>query len=129
MKRIVGIIVVLCLIAGSVLAKDYEVVKRAGVYEVTISLDKSSPVVGSNIMSIAIRDTAGRTVTDAKVSVNYSMAAMPGMPAANYKTGAELERGKYEADLNFSMSGAWSVQVRINRGGKTETVRLTVDVQ
>ena len=61
MKRILGIIAVLCLIAVPVMAKDYEVVKKAGVYDVTIRLDKSSPVVGDNIMRIAIRDASGAT--------------------------------------------------------------------
>jgi hypothetical protein len=129
MKKIWGIALALCLVAGLVYAKDYEVTKKAGAYEVTISMEKNPPVVGNNVMSVSIRDAYGKAVSDAKVSVNYGMPAMPGMPAVNYKAGAEQKGGKYEAGLNFSMSGAWSVQVKITRGGQTVTARLTVDVR
>ena len=80
------------LIAGIAYAKDYEVKKKAGQYDVEVKIDKNPPVVGDNNISIEIKDQSGKYVTDAKVKVDYSMPAMPGMPAMNYKEDAVLER-------------------------------------
>jgi hypothetical protein len=129
MKKLCLILMTLCLIPDLVLAKDYQVVKKAGAYEVTVSIDKNPPVVGKNIMTVGIRDANGMIVSDAKVSVEYGMPAMPGMPAMNYKTGTDFKKENYTALLNFSMSGAWNVQLKISRGGKTDTVKLNVDVR
>ena len=76
-----------------------------------------------------IKDAGGKDVTDAKVMVDYSMPAMPGMPAMNYKSGTSLKDKRYVANLNFSMSGSWAIAVKIARAGKTQTVKLNVDVK
>jgi len=56
------------------------------------------------------------------------MAAMPGMPAMNYKAKTELKGDRYLANLNFSMSGSWFINLKITRAGKTQLVKLNVDV-
>lgn len=129
MKRLTVFTLLLLLIAGIAYAKDYEVKKRAGDYAVEIKIDKNPPVVGDNNMEIEIKDAAGKYVTDAKVKVEYSMPAMPGMPAMNYKTDAELKGNEYKTRMNLSMSGAWNVAVKITRGGKTTTVKFNVDAR
>lgn len=108
-------------------AKDYEVKKTAGEYNVEIKIDKSQPVVGDNNIEISIKDTSGKYVTDAKVRVEYSMPAMPGMPAMHYKTEAALKGYEYRATMNLSMSGSWDVVVKITRAGKTTKVKINVD--
>ena len=110
-------------------AKDYEVSKKAGEYTVDISIDKNPPVTGNNNMEIAIKDGAGKMVTDAKVVVEYSMPAMPGMPAMNYKADAGLKGEAYKATMNLSMSGSWNIGVKITRADKTQTARFTVDAK
>ena len=129
MKKLAVFTLVLLLVAGVTYAKDYEVKKRAGDYAVEIKIDKNPPVVGDNNMEIEIKDAAGKYVTDAKVKVEYSMPAMPGMPAMNYKTDAELKGNEYKTRMNLSMSGAWNVAVKITRGGKTTTVKFNVDAR
>ena len=74
-------------------------------------------------------DASGQYVTDATVKVDYSMPAMPGMPAMNYKTDASLSGRKYTAKMNLSMSGSWNIAVKITKGGKTSTVKFNVDAQ
>ena len=64
--------------------------KKAGEYTVGLTLEKSPPVMGKNNVDVSVKDAAGSAVTDAKVVVEYSMPAMTGMPAMNYKTNAEL---------------------------------------
>ncbi|MDA8083573.1 MAG: FixH family protein [Nitrospiraceae bacterium] len=128
MKRLAVIGMVLLLMAGLAYAKDYEVKKKAGAYDVVVSIDKNPPVVGDNNVTISISD-AGRDVTDAKVMVDYGMPAMPGMPAMNYKANAALKGTSYAAKMNLSMSGPWSIIVKISRGGKTSSMKFTVDAK
>ena len=131
MKKWIGITVsVILLIAGITYAKDYEVKKKAGDYNVEIKIDKNPPSVGKNNMEIEIKDAAGKYVTDAKVNVEYSMPAMPGMPAMDYKTDAKLEKEyEYKATIDLSMSGSWNIIVKITRGDKTSKVKFSVDAQ
>jgi hypothetical protein len=129
MKKLVVFTLILLLIAGIAYAKDYEVKKKAGEYDVEVKIDKNPPVVGDNNIEIEVKDAAGKYVTDAKVKVEYSMPAMPGMPAMNYKADAELKGNEYKAKMNLSMSGAWNIAVKIIRGGKTTTVKFNVDAR
>ncbi|MDA8242109.1 MAG: FixH family protein [Nitrospiraceae bacterium] len=130
MKRILIFAVMMILAAGVAYAKNYEVTKKVGGYEVTVTLDKNPPVAGGdNNVTVIVKDAAGKAVTDAKVLVDYSMPAMPGMPAMNYKTTTTLDGSLYKAKMNFSMSGSWSVAVKVRHGGKMSTVKFSVDVQ
>ena len=131
MKKIILIVMamVFAFNISLALAKDYEIAKKTGDLDVVVKIDKNPPVTGINKMNIAIKDAAGKAVTDAAVVVNYEMPAMPGMGPMNYKTNATLKGAEYQANLNFSMAGAWSVNIKINRGGKTQTVKLNVDIK
>ncbi|MBI5055521.1 MAG: FixH family protein [Nitrospirae bacterium] len=114
---------------GIAYAKDYEVTKKAGDLDVAIKIDKNPPVVGKNNIEIEVKDASGKPVTDVKVKVEYSMPAMPGMPAMDYKADAELKENKYKAVMDLSMSGSWNVVVKITRGDKTSKVKFSVDAQ
>lgn len=129
MKRLILFSLTLLLIAGVVYAKGYEVKKKVGEYEVEVKIDKNPPVVGDNNIEIEIKDASGRNVTDAKVIVEYSMPAMPGMPPMNYKTDTTLKGNEYMATMNLSMSGPWNIVIRITRSGKTSTMKFTVDAK
>ena len=128
MKRFATALIILLLTVGLVYAKDYTVVKKAGSYTVEVKLDKNPPITGPNKMEISVKDDKGGNVTDAVVVVEYVMPAMPGMPAMNYKAKAELSGSRYLANVNFSMSGAWAVNIKITRAGKTQVVKLNVDI-
>ncbi|MEK7238940.1 MAG: FixH family protein, partial [Nitrospirota bacterium] len=127
MKRLAVFTLSLLLIAGIAYAKDYEVKKKVGEYDVEVKIDKNPPVVGDNNIEIGIKDASGKYVIDAKVKVEYSMPAMPGMPAMNYKTDTELKGDEYKAKINLSMSGSWNIAVKITRSGKTATMKFNVD--
>jgi len=129
MKRLVVVMIALLLIAGIAYAKDYEVTKKTGEYNVAVKIDKNPPIVGDNSVSIEITDASGHHVRDAKVVFEYSMPPMPGMPAANYKADAESKGDEYKATMKPSMSGSWNVSVKINRAGKTSTMKFTVDAK
>lgn len=131
MKRIIAILAAMALLltVNLVNAKDFEITKKSGDYNVQIKIDKNPPITGQNKMDIAIKDTMGKDVTDATVAIDYSMPAMPGMPAMNYKANADLKGSRYLATVNFSMSGAWTINIKIAKAGKTQTVKLNVDVK
>lgn len=129
MKRFVIVFTILLVAAGLAYAKNYEMTKKAGEYTVLVTIDKNPPVTGKNNIAIEIKDGAGKDVTDAKVAIDYVMPAMPGMPAMNYKAGANLKDKRYVATVDFSMAGPWSVLIKITRAGKTQSVKLNVDVK
>ncbi len=130
MKKLIGVVAsVILLITGIAYAKDYEVKKKAGDYDVEVKIDKNPPAVGKNNMEIEIKDAGGKYVTDAKVKVEYTMPAMPGMPAMDYKADAKLDGYEYKATMDLSMSGSWNVVVKITRGDKTSKVKFSVDAQ
>jgi hypothetical protein len=128
MKKIFLLVLTAVLLSTSaVYAGGLEIKQKSGDYNVAVRLDKNPAIVGNNSMQIEIRDGLGHPVTDAKIRVNYSMPAMPGMPAMNYGTNAVLTGSAYAAKINLSMSGSWNVALRITRGGKTSTMKFNVD--
>ena len=129
MKRIALIVCALLLAVGLAYAKDYEITKKSGDYTVQIKIDKNPPITGENKMDITIKDTTGKNVTDATVDINYGMPAMPGMGAMNYKTTAGLKDDRYLAAINFSMAGPSYINIKITRSGKSQSVKLNVDVK
>ena len=129
MKKIIVFAMVLLFIAGIAYAKDYEVKKKAGQFDVEMKIDKNPPVVGDNNLSIEIKDSSGKTVTDATVKVDYGMSAMPGMPAMNYKADAVLKGSEYKATMNLSMSGPWNIAVKITRAGQTSSAKFSIDAR
>jgi hypothetical protein len=129
MKRLVLAVILVLLVAGTAAAKDYEVTKKAGDYTVVVKIDRNPPITGDNNLSVSVKDGAGADVTDAKVSVEYSMPAMPGMPAMKYNTNAELAAKEYKTKVNFSMSGSWNMVIKIIRANKTTQAKFTVDAR
>ena len=128
-KKAIVIMIAVLLIAVVAYAKEYEVKKKAGEYNVEVKIDRNPPVVGDNNIRVEIKDASGKYINDAKIIVDYSMPAMPGMPAMNYKTDTELKGNEYKATMNLSMSGSWNVAVRIAKGGKTSSMKFTVDAK
>jgi len=128
MKKIFVFILVLFWISGPAFAKDYKVEKKAGEYTVHVSMDKNPPVAGKNTIEIDIKDASGARVTDAQVVVEYSMPAMPGMPAVSYREKTELKGNNFRGQINFSTPGSWIISVKITRAGKTQAVKFNVDV-
>lgn len=129
MKKTFYFTLIIFLIAGTIYAKDYEIKKKAGVYDVQIEIDRNPPVVGDNNVTITIKDKAWEKVTDAKVMLDYSMPPMPGMPPMNYKANAELKGNEYMAKMNLSMAGTWNLVVKIDRAGKKHKAKFSVNAQ
>jgi hypothetical protein len=129
MKKFAMIGLVLLLAAGTVYAKGYEIQKKAGEYDVTVTFDRNPPTASDNAVAIVVKDASGKIVKDAKVKVEYTMPAMQGMPAMNYKADAALQGDEYKTTLGLSMSGSWNLALKVTRAGKTATMKFTVDAK
>lgn len=110
-------------------AKSYETKKTVANYEVYLTMEKNPPIIGENPIEIGITDGAGKSVTDARVLVNYYMPPMPRMAPMNYTTEAPLKKQKYRAAMKFIMAGPWYIAVKIHHGGKIMSVKINVDAQ
>lgn len=130
-KKVVLLLVVfvMALTVTAVYAKELTMVKKAGEYTVQIKFDKKSPVVGDNAAQVEVTDATGRLVTDAKVKLDYSMPAMPGMPAMNYSADVKQTGEVYNAMLNLSMAGSWNVDVKVTHDKKTVSAKFTIDAK
>lgn len=133
MKRFsfIMLVAVIVLAVGStaVFAKDFEVKKKAGEFEVVVTIDKNPPVTGDNGVTVSVRDASGKAVAGAKVVVEYSMPGMPGMPPMNYKADAVQKGDVYAATMNLSMAGPWNITVKISAGGKSGNMKFTIDAK
>jgi nitrogen fixation protein FixH len=129
MKKLVLVVMAVLLSVGVGYARDYEVKKKAGEFDVVVTIDKNPPVTGDNNVTVSVKDAGGKAVKDAKVIVDYSMPAMPGMPPMNYKADALLKGDEYKAVMNLSMAGPWNVVVKISAGGKSGNIKFTIDAK
>ena len=131
MRKLALLTLVFILVLGAayVYAKEYQAKKKIGECEVEVKLDRNPPSLGDNNIEIEIKDGGGRSVTDAKVLVNYYMPPMPRMVPMNFITDAKLRKEKYKATMNLIMSGPWIIAVKLTLSGKTSTVKFNVDAQ
>ena len=129
MKRGILLFTLIFLTVGIAHGRGLEVQKKVDDYDVLIRLDKYPPVLGDNPIEVEIKESQGKPITDAQVLVNYYMPPMPRMAPMNYKTDAQLSRGKYKTNMNIIMSGPWVIRILITRDGKTSLVKVNLDAQ
>ena len=55
-QRLFVFVLILLLSPATIYAKDYEVKKKVGEYNVEVKIDKNPPIVGDNNMEIEIKD-------------------------------------------------------------------------
>jgi hypothetical protein len=129
MKKVTILLLVVLLVAGAAWGKNFEVTKKVDDFTVKVEVDKNPPIVGDNNLTLTIKDSTGKNIIDANVKLEYSMPAMQGMPAVNYKAEAALKGNEYRAKVNFSMAGGWNMIIQITQAGKVKKVKLNVDVK
>lgn len=101
--------------------------KKVGALSVTVSTTPESAKLGDNTLRIQVKESAGQPVTDAAVSLEYTMD-MPGMMIDKAEA-KHAGAGVYEAPVRFTMAGPWGVTVSIRRPGQTEMrERFTMSV-
>lgn len=80
------------------------------------------PRTGKNTVSVRVRDSAGKAVDNAKVTVVFFMPAMPSMGMSASRSEATLDfagAGEYRGEIQLQTTGAWQVTVRVEKDQKT----------
>lgn len=97
-------------------------------YQVTFATDPAPPDQGAGVVVVKIKDHQGHGVQASRVSIEANMAHAGMTPErADSTIGAN---GEYRLPLNWSMGGAWYVDVKITLpGGQEVRRRFPVDVK
>ena len=95
-------------------------VPPAGNAEITLTTQPDPPKMGETTFEAMVM-MGGQPVTDADVSVELFMAAMPSMNMAEMKSSIPLKHegnGRYSGAGNVMMAGSWDATVSVKRGGE-----------
>ena len=92
--------------------------KKVGDLTLTLSTQPEKTKAGENTLWVRVTDKSGKPVTDAQVSLQYTMA-MPGMVLTKAEA-RQSKDGIYETQVNFGMAGEWDVAVSVRRSGQKE---------
>ena len=92
----------------------------AGEVEVTLTTQPDPPKMGETTFEAMVM-MGGQPVTDADVSVELFMAAMPAMNMPEMRNTVALQHeggGRYRGTGNVMMAGSWDATVSVKRGGQ-----------
>jgi uncharacterized GH25 family protein len=93
--------------------------------ELTFKSDPETPKTGENAFEVTVMQD-GKPVSDAQVSVELQMPAMPQMNMAEMKTKTDLSSagdGVYRGKGQVMMAGTWNVTVMAMRNGQDLATR------
>ncbi|MGE3841066.1 MAG: FixH family protein [Vicinamibacterales bacterium] len=102
----------------------------AQLLEITLTTDPDPVTTGNNTFQVMVMQD-GKPVTDAAVSTEFVMAAMPSMNMPEMRTKTDLTHasdGTYRGKGQVTMAGKWDVTVTVMRGGQemgSKTMTLT----
>lgn len=95
----------------------------AAIEGVTIDFtsEPDPPKSGDNTIEVTVRQPDGTAITDAAVTVVFSMPAMPAMNMPAMRAEAKLthvDGGRYQGMGQLAMAGTWNVTVTATRDGE-----------
>lgn len=112
---------------GTQTAQAQPTKKKVGSLTVKVSTAPESAKLGENTLHIQVKDDASHPITDAVVTLEYTMD-MPGM-LIDKAEAKHTGEGVYKAPVRFTMAGPWGVTVSISRPGQAEArERFTISV-
>lgn len=86
---------------------------------ITFRSEPEPPVTGENTFEATVEDASGNPVTDATVTAEFFMPAMPEMKMPAMRNSTTLTHdgeGRYRGRGQVMMAGAWDVTVTVRRG-------------
>jgi Cu(I)/Ag(I) efflux system membrane fusion protein len=89
--------------------------------DITFRSEPDPPKTGDTLFEVAVKDAEAQPVTDAEVSVQLFMPAMPTMNMPAMRNETKLPHaggGVYRGPGQVMMAGQWDVTVAVKRGGK-----------
>lgn len=88
--------------------------------DINLTYQPDPPTMGENTFDVEVK--RGTTpITDATVSLELFMAAMPAMKMPEMRTNVALTHangGHYRGKGNVAMAGTWDATVKVSRGGQ-----------
>ena len=109
--------------------KNFAVRRTVDGYTLDVTINQNPPILGKNDLWVEIKDSAGKYVIDAMVTVNYFMPPMPGMPPMNYTVKASPRSSGYGTTMNLIMKGPWNIVIRGGVGSKQLRMTVLIDVR
>jgi hypothetical protein len=91
-----------------------------GNVEITLATQPDPPKMGETTFEAMVM-MGGQPVTDADVSVELFMPAMPSMNMPEMRNSVALKHeggGRYRGTGNVMMAGSWDATVSVTRGGQ-----------
>ena len=132
-RRFLKILCILNLLIGvfatSADGRDFKVRRNLQGYTISVTMKQNPPILGKNDIKVEIKDSLGKYIVDAPVTVNYFMPPMPGMPPMNYRVKASPDGSEYSAIMDFIMKGPWNIVIRTSVAGKQLRMTVLIDVR
>lgn len=119
----------LVVVVPTAYGKDFAVRRTVEGYTLDVVINQNPPILGKNELKVEIRDSLGKHVLDAPVTVNYFMPPMPGMAPMNYTVKASPHGSGYGVTMDLIMKGPWNIVIRANAGGKQLRMAVLIDVR
>jgi RND family efflux transporter MFP subunit len=89
---------------------------------VELATTPNPPARGKNQVRVSLKDSNGRVIDGAKITVTFYMAAMPAMGMAAMSavtTPTDRGHGVYESDITLPTGGTWQVTAVATKHGRT----------
>lgn len=96
--------------------------QAAGDLQIAFRTNPDPPATGENTFEVEVKGADGTPVTDAAVTMELFMPAMPSMKMPEMRSHTSLVHeggGTYRGRGQVMMAGAWDVSVTVARGGQT----------
>lgn len=105
----------------------------SGTLDIQLTSAPNPPKMGANAFDVTVKQANGTPVTDAVVTLECHMPAMPSMNMAEMRVTATLTHqsgGTYHGEAQLASPGNWDTTVTVRRGGETLGTRtLTLAAQ
>lgn len=118
----IGLVLTVVMIATTASAGQATKAVQTGKRHLDITLTKPTAAkAGDNDFEVVVKDSSGKPVTNADVSVLFVMPAMPAMKMPEMRHEVKLTaagNGKYTGKGQVMMAGKWNVTVSVKQRGK-----------
>ena len=118
---VAALLVALSLAASSVGTAQQPPAGQKPSLDIMLMSKPTPPKMGENAFEVMVKGPDGKPITDADVTVQFYMAAMPEMKMPEMKNTVTLKHqkdGTYVGTGQVMMAGKWDATVMVKRAGK-----------
>ena len=125
-KRIIALTILLLFCGEIAMAENAEIRSEGGFFIVKTQIEPSSPVVGTNVVTLTVLDGRSKTAIDgAKIEVVPWMT-VHGHGSSKKTRIKEKGKGIYVVEnVYFTMTGEWDLLIKIQKDGIEDKVIVT----